>query len=93
MIKTYHCKQIKVSACLITMQSSNIGNKSICEQSLAPAIFHLQIKFKVATYFHASCWCGYLHLVDELQTDRFLSPEFEIFIVYSLHLYVTKSYK
>jgi len=29
------------------------------------------------------CWCEYLHLVDELQTDRFLSPEFEIIIVYA----------
>jgi len=26
---------------------------------------------------------GYLHLVDEWQTDRFLSPEFEITIVYT----------
>jgi len=50
----YHCKQIKVSPCLITVQSSNISNKSIWALSRAPAIFHVQIKFKVATYCHAS---------------------------------------
>jgi len=42
-----------VSACLITVQSSNINNKSSCALSRAPAIFHVQIKFKAATYFHA----------------------------------------
>jgi len=29
------------------------------------------------------CWCGYLHLIDESQTDIFLSPEFEITIAYA----------
>ena len=28
-------------------------------------------------------WCGNLYLVDELQTDRFLNPEFEITIVHT----------
>jgi len=41
---------MKVSACLITVQSSNISNKSICALSRAPAIFHVQIKFKAAMY-------------------------------------------
>jgi len=49
--KTYYCKQIKVSACLITMQSSNISNKSICTLSRDPAIFHVQ---KAAKYCRAS---------------------------------------
>jgi len=31
-------------------QSSNLSNKSICAESYAPAIFHVQIKFKAATY-------------------------------------------
>ena len=31
------------------------------------------------------CWCGYLHLVDELQTDRLLNHEFENAIVYMHH--------
>jgi len=31
-------------------QSSNISNKSICAVSRALAIFHVQIKFKVATH-------------------------------------------
>jgi len=42
-----------VSACLIN-QSSNIRDKSICVVSRAPAISHVQIKFKAATYCHAS---------------------------------------
>jgi len=33
---------------------SYISNKSICALSRAPAIFHVQVKFKVATYCHAS---------------------------------------
>jgi len=31
-------------------------------------------------------WCGYLRLVDELQSDIFLNPEFEIIIVYTPHI-------
>jgi len=54
--------------------------------SCAPADFHVQIKFKAATYCRSSSLMWYFHLIDELQTDRFLSPEFEITIVYtSLH--------
>ena len=41
-------------ACLITMQSSIVSNKSICALNRAPAIFHVQFKFKAATYCHAS---------------------------------------
>jgi len=59
-------------------QLSNLSNKSLQALSCAPAILHVQIKFKAATYCHASSLMGYLHLVDQLQTDRFLSPEFEI---------------
>jgi len=54
--KTYNCKHIKVSACLITMHSSDISTKSICALSSAPVIFHVQIKFKAATY----CYPGSL---------------------------------
>jgi len=43
-----------MSACLITVQSSNISNKPICALSRAPAIFHVQIKFKAATHCRAS---------------------------------------
>jgi len=41
-------------ALLITVQSSNISYKFICALSHAPEIFHVQIKFKAATYCHAS---------------------------------------
>jgi len=41
--KAYHCKQIKVSACLITVHSLNISNKSIWTFSRASATFHVQI--------------------------------------------------
>jgi len=50
----YHCKQTKVSACLITVQSSNISNKPNCALSRGPTVFHVQIKFKVASFCHAS---------------------------------------
>jgi len=36
------------------MQLSNVSNKPICALSHAPAIFPVQIKFKAATYCHAS---------------------------------------
>jgi len=64
-------------------QSSNINNKSICLLSRVPVIVHVGYKLNSRQQHTAMQvrWCGYLHLVYELQTDRFFSPEFEITIV------------
>jgi len=71
-----------VSACLIT-NCQIISNKSIYALSRAPAILHADYKVNSRQQRTAMQvrWCGYLHLIYELQMDRFLSPEFEITIV------------
>jgi len=70
-------------------QLSNISNKSIYALSRAPAILHVAYKLNSGQHRTAMQvrWCGYLHLVYELQTKRFLSPEFEITIVYTPNHY------
>jgi len=39
---------------MFNYQPSNISNKSIHAMSRAPAILHVQMKFKAATHFRAS---------------------------------------
>jgi len=93
--KTYHCKQIKMSAFLITMHSSNVSNKSICALSRAPAIFHVQIKFRAATHCRANALMWVSSSRWWTATNRFLSSEFEIAIVctplhYQIIIYITR---
>jgi len=73
------------------MQSSNISNKSICAVSRAPAIFHVQIKFKAARYFCARSLIWVSPSRWWTANWQILSPEFEIIIVYTL--FITKSCK
>jgi len=83
-----------VSACLITIHSLNISNKSICALSRAPGTFHVQIKFKATTYCHASLLIG-------VSPSRWWFTNWQIsqplvwnyYCLMFIHLFITKSYK
>jgi len=75
-------------------QSSDFSSKSIYAWVAVMQFFTYKLNSRRQRIAMKVFWCVYLHLIDELQIDRFISPEFEITIVYApLHcliIYMTR---
>jgi len=78
-----------VSARLITNRQISVTNQYVRLIALLKSFMYKLNSRRQRIAVQVGC-CGYLHLVDKLQTDRYLSSESEIAMV---HLFITKSYK